>query len=175
MPKFPDHPLVVARERAGLSQSELARRAGVSRLTVAKIEGAVTRTLDADTATSLERNLRGSLMPALQVQGLQGAIDSWFARLKPRDHISAAARSILHLSPAGLTERFTSFHDWRSAIAPSTEFFAALIGVHRQTVEAYEKGIRVGGMSSKLASALLELGISSEYLTALRQLPPKGR
>lgn len=172
MPKFPDHPLVVARERAGLSQSELARRAGVSRLTVAKIEGAVTRTLDEGTAYQLEMNLRDVNVP---VGYLQTRIDRWFSHLKPRDHISAAARSILHLSPAGLTERFTSFHDWRSAIAPSTEFFAALIGVHRQTVEAYEKGIRVGGMSSKLASALLELGISSEYLTALRQLPPKGR
>lgn len=171
MPKFPDHPLVVARERAGLSQSELARRAGVSRLTVAKIEGAVTRTLDDSTATNLEAALNGGHVHP--TYALQGRIDAWFTRLRPRDHISAAARSILHLSPAGLTERFESFRDWRCAIAPSTEFFAALIGVHRQTVEAYEKGIRVNGMPSKLASALLELGISSEYLTALRQLPPK--
>lgn len=170
MPKFPDHPLVVARERAGLSQTELARRAGVSRLTVAKIEGAVTRTLDPDTAYRLESNLHDVNVP---VGYLQTRIDRWFAHLQPRDHISAAARSILHLTPEGLEERFGSFRAWRSAIAPSTEFFAALIGVHRNTVDGYEKGIRVGGMSSALASALLTLGITSDYLTVLRRLPPK--
>lgn len=169
MPKFPDHPLVAARERAGLTQSELAKRAGVSRQTVAKIEGAVTRTLDPATADYLERNVA----PGRYVLGwLQPQIDAWFEHLRPRDHISAAARSILHLSPAGLEERFASFRDWRSAIAPSTEFFAALVGVHRRTVEDYEKAIRVHGMSSTLAHGLLQLGISEEYLTTLRRLPP---
>lgn len=172
MPKFPDHPLVAARERAGLSQTELARRAGVSRLTVAKIEGAVTRTLDPGTASRLGQQLM-NLSPNAAAESLQLKIDAWFSHLQPRDHIPPAARSLLHLSPAGLEERFASFKDWRSAITPSAEFFAALIGVHRQTVDAYEKGIRVGGMSSNLASALLTLGITTEYLTVLRQLPPR--
>lgn len=171
MPKFPDHPLVAARERAGLTQSELAKRAGVSRQTVAKIEGAVTRTLDPDTASRLGQQLM-TLGPNAAAQSLQLKIDAWFEHLRPRDHISAAARSILHLSPAGLEERFASFRDWRSAIAPSTEFFAALVGVHRRTVEGYEKAIRVHGMSSTLAHGLLQLGISEEYLTTLRRLPP---
>lgn len=178
MPRFPDHPLVAARERAGLTQSELARRAGVSRATVAKIEGAVTRQLDDDTAQALEHVLRHSLDPSLQIEGLQIRIDRWFQNLRPRDHITPAAQSILHLTPAGLEERFDTFKQWRAAIAPSTEFFAALIGVHRRTVEDYERGVRVHGMSSTLAHGLLQLGISEEYLAVLRRLEhstPRGR
>jgi transcriptional regulator with XRE-family HTH domain len=166
MPKFPDHPLTVAREHAGLTQQELARRAGINRLTVAKIEGAATRSLSADTRVRLERELH---MPAGR---LQYAMDSWFAHLKPSDHLGTAVQSLLRLSPEGLTARFASFAAWRQAIAPSAEFFAALIGVHRATVTDYEKGIRTNGMSSNLASALLTLGITAEYLTALRRLPP---
>lgn len=174
MPRFPDHPLVAARERAGLTQTELARRAGVSRATVAKIEGAVTRQLDTSTQSEIERVL-WSYRPNY---GFQAAIDRWFQNLRPRDHITPAAQSILRLTPAGLEERFETFKQWRAAIAPSTEFFAALVGVHRRTVEDYEKGVRVHGMSSTLAHGLLQLGISEEYLTSLRRLEhstPRGR
>lgn len=175
MPRFPDHPLVAARERAGLTQVELARRAGVSRATVAKIEGAVTRQLDEATASQLEHAVA---LHSYSLGWLQKNIDRWFQNLQPRDHISPAARMILHLKPAGLEERFDSFKQWRYSIAPSTEFFAALIGVHRRTVEDYERGVRVHGMSSTLAHGLLQLGISEEYLTALRRLEhstPLGR
>lgn len=167
MAKFPDHPLVVARTRAGLSQSELARRAGLSRLTVSKIENAATRTLERETAVRLEGALGRSLDDLLQHQ-----INGWFAHLNPAHHLSAAQRSMLHLSPEGLAERFSSFRGWRQTIAPSVEFFTALIQVHRRTVEDYEKGIRVNGMPSTLAHGLLRLGISDEYLTMLRRLPP---
>lgn len=165
MPKFPDHPLAVARVRSGLSQAELAKRAGLSRLTVQKIEGAVTRTLDLETAAKLEHNLN-------MTANLQRRIDIWFRDLNPKHHLGPAQRSLLHLTPAGVTSRFSSFRAWRAAISPSLEFFAALIQVHRRTISDYEKGIRTNGMSSTLAHGLLGLGITDEYLLALRQLPP---
>lgn len=169
MPKFPDHPLAVARVRSGLSQAELAKRAGLSRLTVQKIEGAVTRTMDPETARSLEMWLSDT---GVQVGYLQRRIDRWFANLDPRWHLGPAQQSLLHLTPAGVTSRFSSFQRWRQAISPSMEFFAALIQVHRRTISDYEKGIRTNGMSSTLAHGLLGLGITDEYLLALRQLPP---
>ncbi len=166
MPKFPDHPLTVARVRSGLSQAELAKRAGLSRLTVQKIEAAVTRTLDPSTELQIEAPLN------MAAHTLQQQIDRWFRNLDPRHHLGPVPRSLLLLTPAGVTSRFSSFRAWRSAISPSTEFFAALIQVHRRTISEYEKGVRTSGMSSTLAHGLLGLGITDEYLLALRRLPP---
>ena len=48
-----------------------------------------------------------------------------------------------------------------------------MLGVNRQVIVGYERGIRVNGMPDPLTHALMTvLGVNADYLKVLQQLPP---
>lgn len=164
MAKKLDHPFRLARQRANVTQSDLARRIGVSRAAVTAIEEGRNRMPKPATIAA-----------AAQVFGttaddLGGSILSWLAsqediRLSPR------ARAVLGLPPASLNF-YGSFAAWRAEIVDTPNAFASLLRVNTDTVALYERGERVHGMSDRLAGALQKvLGVSPEYLAALQKLP----
>jgi transcriptional regulator with XRE-family HTH domain len=166
MPKQVSHPVVQSRILRGLSQTDVAERAFISRSSLIAIEEGRTRTLKKQTAIDLERVL---LMP---VGALQSAMDRWFAERNPRDGVTNAGRALLGATPSALAY-YETFRNWRKLIAPSVTAFASLIGVNRALVDGYEKGIRDNGMSVTLMHHIqTALQLSPEYVRALSELEP---
>lgn len=167
MPKILDHPLTLARERAGIGQRELAQLVGRDRSTIAAIEEARTQTPDGVTVQKIEEALR--LAPGQ----LASQIALWRTqRAAQGPQLSPQARVVLEQSPFWVSEQ-RSFRSWREKISPSPTAFSSMLGVNRALVANYERGIRVDGMPAGLAHALMTvLGIDNDYLVALKRLPP---
>lgn len=165
MPKHPDHPVLLLRVRRGFSRVELAEKAGVTRASIAQIEDGRVQSPKPSTLTRIAIAL--NIRPAQ----LENLLATWQGRQSPIARLDNRGRAILNLTPAGV-RNFSSFEAWRRNLAPNPTAFASLLGTNRETVAGYEHGVRVNGMPTTLATALLRLGISDEYLTALRSLPP---
>lgn len=165
MPKRDDHPLRLARLRAGVSVQTLALRTGVARSTINAIEDGRTKQPGAPVLAELDNALslpNGSLAIALE---LYGQAD------KPA-LLTLKQRAVLGLTPEQV-RRYPSFQAWRKDLAPSTTWFASMVGLPRSTVHNYEKGVRVKGMPDTLASAIIRtFGVSNDYLIALQSLEP---
>lgn len=167
MPRHEDHPVVVARLRAGVSRTALAREIGVDRSTIAAIEEGRTKTLSLDTATRIDRALR------LQPGTIAASMAVWHAQPGLSSRLSLQARAVLNRPAASVGATYSSFEAWRSVIAATPTAFASLLGVNVATVSRYERGVRRNGMPDTLASALMQrLDLSPQYVQALRGLPP---
>ena len=167
MPRIEDHPVVLARLRAGVSRSALAEQLGVTRSTIAAIEEGRTQSPTEQTLLHIDRALR------LRPGTLATAMASWRAERDGRAvKLTLEARAILSRS-ASEVARYPSFAAWRAKIAPTRTAFASLLGLNHSTLYRYEEGSRVNGMPDTIAHALLaRLEISPEYLMALKKLPP---
>lgn len=165
--KFPNHPLTLARERAGIGQRALAEAINCHRSTLAAIEEARTVTPDPDTLRDIEVALK------LPLDSLQESIARWRAEQRERGPLlTPTARAVLQATPHWVSQQ-GSFDRWRVNLAPSVTAFASMLGVNRAVVAQYEQGIRTNGMPQTLSHALLTvLGISNDYLVALKGLPP---
>lgn len=166
MPSFDDNPLRLARLRAGVPLTQLAKDVGASRSTLNAIEEGRTkhpaRELLNAIDTRLERD-RGLLYHQLT---------QWHNARDPRDNLSLRARAVLEQKPSEVA-KYRSFVHWRQEFASSPTAFASLLGVDRAKVADYENGIRVNGMPQTLSSALLgKLRISDAYLLELQRLEP---
>lgn len=162
-----DHPLRLARLRAGLGQRELAERVGMNRSSISAIEEGRTNTPTDESASHIEGVL------SLPAGTLNRSIREWAAKRKARGvAVTPHARAVLKMDPAELPV-FRSFVHWRQQISPSATAFASLLGVNRAVVTRYEEGIRQRGMPDTLSHALLSvLHITNDYLLALQRLEP---
>lgn len=166
MPRKLDHPLRLARIRAGVSQSALARDIGVNRSAVTAIEEGRVRMPKPETRNAIEQRL------GLKTGQLRSELLEWSAR-QENVALSTRARAVLALSPTHVLA-YTSFTAWRSQLVESPTGFASLLRVNSDVVTRYEGGRNKGGMSDRLAGAIVNvLGVSDEYLGALQQLPVK--
>lgn len=162
-----DNPLRLARLKAGLTQTELARRAGIHRASLVAIEEGRTRNPAPATLGALSRHL------ATSDTQLQHELSLWLARQAPSwDH---RQRALLGQSAAAITTTYPSFAAWRQDLGLPVHRFAATIGVSRSTVLEFEAGLRVGGMPDTMISGLLRLGMPTDAVLALAALPPSDR
>ena len=167
MPRIEDHPLVLARLRAGVSRVDLAGMLGVNRSTIAAIEEGRTQAPSEATLLHLDRALH------LRPGTLTSEMSRWHA--ERNGHVvklTLEARAILSRGPEEV-RRYVSFRAWREKIAPTSAAFASLLGMNHTTVSRYENGVRVNGMPDSLAHALMsKLEMGPDYMVALKKLPP---
>ena len=167
MPRHEDHPVVIARLRAGVSCSALAREVGVDRSTIAAIEEGRTRSLSLDTALRIDRALK------LRPGTISDEMGRWHADPRSSPRLTLEARAVLNMQAQNVGHLYANFKAWRLKIAPTPTAFASLLGVNAATVQRYENGIRQSGMPDTLASALMvKLDLTPQYVQALRVLPP---
>lgn len=162
MPIVQDHPLRLRRLRMGVSQNELARRAGVSRSIIAQIEeGRVTTPND----KVLEAVSVHSQIPIAQ---LREEVRKWHERqVKPPSKRAEFALSM----PASYVQKYASYEQWRADIAANPTQLATLLRVSRNTITAYEQG-RTRSMPKSMVNALYNrLGLNDEYVAAVVALP----
>ena len=164
MPRKLDHPIRLARIRAGVSQSALARDIGVNRSAVTAIEEGRVRMPRPETRNAIEQRL------GLKTGQLRSDLLEWGAR-QDNVALSTRARAVLALEPRHIGA-YASFSSWRSQIVESPTAFASLLRVNADVVARYEAGRNKGGMSDRLAGAIVAvLGVSDEYLGAVQKLP----
>lgn len=163
MPKH-DNPLRMARLAASLTQTELARRAGIGRAALVAIEEGRTRHPSPQTFAGLSRAL------AMSESQLEHDLSTWLAAQAPNwDHRQQA---LLGQSARAIAEHYRSFAGWRDDLGLSQPRFAGVAGISRSTVLEYEAGLRSSGMPDALMSALLRLGLTADAVLALAALPP---
>lgn len=161
-----DNPLKWARVRAGLSVKALAERTGVNRSTLAAIEDGRTK----QPARAMLWKLDNAL--GLPTGSLEGQLQRWHSERTPLQQLDARQRAILADTPANVA-KYRSFVHWRREFASTPTAFAALIGVDRAKVAAYENGVRVHGMPDTLAAALINaFNLSDPYMVELAKLEP---
>lgn len=168
MPRIDDHPLRLARMRAGMPQSKLAAAANVNRSTISAIEENRVTAPTSETMRSIESVL------GLTPTSLEQELTRWQLSQHARGPIlNPKARILLEQTPTMIAAMFPTWVSWRLVFSPSPTHFASLLGLNRQVVAGYERGIRVQGMPDPLTHALLTvLGVSPDYLKVLQQLPP---
>jgi len=162
-----DNPLRLRRLAAGLSQAELARRAGIHRSSLVFIEEGQTRHPSLDTLGKLSVHLQ---VPAT---ALQGELALWLSKQGAVwDH---KQRAILAQPAATITATYPSFVAWRKDLGLPTHRLAQMLGVSRSTVLEYESGLRVSGMPDSMWSGLMRIGLRSDQVAALAELEPFDR
>lgn len=162
-----DNPLRLRRLAAGLSQTELARRAGIHRSSLVFIEEGQTRQPSQDTLDKLSVHLQ------VPQTTLRTELEVWLSKQGPVwDHKQQA---VLHQSATAIREHYPSFVAWRRDLGLPTHRLAAVLGVSRSTVLEYESGQRVGGMPDSMLSGLMRIGLTAEQALALGELEPYDR
>lgn len=166
MPSFDDNPLRLARLRAGVPLTQLAKNVGASRSTLNAIEEGRTKHPANVLCDRIDLQLHRPTAT------LSSELDAWHRNRDPRDALGLRARAVLQQAPSEVA-KYRSFVHWRQEFASSPTAFASLLGVDRAKVADYENGIRVNGMPQTLSSALLvKLRISDAYLLELQRLEP---
>lgn len=162
MPIVQDHPLRLRRLRMGVSQGELARRAGVSRSVIAQIEEGRVRHPN---HRIIEAVSIYTQTPVLQIEE---EIDKWHARMvKPQTKRAEYALAM----PAEYVAKYASYDQWRRDIADNPTQLATLLRVSRNTITAYEEG-RTRTMPKSMVTALYNrLGLNDDYVAAVIALP----
>lgn len=164
MARIADHPLRIARLKAGLSQLELAKRAGVQRSAVSAIEDGRTRKPTERLIATLANNL------SMDSAELESEIQEWLTKpLSPA--LKPAAENLMLIPPYTLPQYYKTFQQWRAEIAPTQTAFASMLRMNPAIVRDYENG-KLQRMPDGLSAKLMEaFNIDPEYLVALEGLP----
>lgn len=159
-----DNPIRLRRLEAGLSQTELARRAELQRSSLVAIEEGQIQHPKSEVLDRLGLHLG-------QVPGsvLRTELDAWLAVQAPR--WSIAQRAVLDQPASEIARVYPSFRAWRQHLDVSIPRLAGAMKVSRSALYEYESGLRVGGMSDTLLSGLLRLGLPRDTVLALAELP----
>lgn len=167
MARIADHPLRIARLRAGISQEGLAKRAGVQRSAISAIE-------DGRTKKPTDR-LIAAIAPLVSMSAdeLGQEIQDWLD--KPIDApLKPAAINLLSIPPYVLGQYYTSFRAWREEIAPSPTALASMLRINPASIRDYENGkmqTLPDTISRQMLKAFEKHGFTPEYLAALESLP----
>lgn len=164
MARISDHPIRLARITAGLSQNQLATRAGVHRSALTAIEDGRTR--------RPSKVLLGTLASILDVPQahLEGEIEKWLANPQ-LTNLSPAAKNLLEVPPYVLSQYYPSFALWRMELAKTPTAFASMLRINPATVRDYESGKTLTMPDVMSGKLLTVVGVSPEYLVELEGLP----
>lgn len=167
MARIADHPLRIARLRAGISQEQLAKRAGVQRSAVSAIEDGRTK----KPTTRLIEKI--STILDLADNELEQEIQAWLdkpitAPLRP------SAMNLMVIPPYLLGQYYKSFQAWRLEIAPTATALASMLRINPATIRDYESGKLLAlpdSLARQMLRAFEQHGFTPEYLVALEGLP----
>lgn len=164
MARITDHPIRLARLKAGLSQQKLADRAGIQRSALTAIEDGRTKR-----PTGKLIGVLAAIFDTPPAE-LEQEIEAWLSKpLSPS--LRPSAQNLLTIPPYVLSQYYKSFAQWRSEIAPTQTAFASMLRLNPAIVRDYENGKYLkmpDGLSGKMMNAF---GIDGEYLVALEGLP----
>lgn len=160
MPSIPNHPVRLLRARAGMTQGELAKEAGVTRPAIAAIEEGRVKKPGQPIIHAL--SVRTGVTPEV----IERELEQW-RTASPT--LSRRATNTLALPPE-ILRQYSSFAQWREDIAPTITAFASLAKTPRASVARYEKG-ELAQMPSSLINALYSLGASDVYISELMNVP----
>lgn len=164
MARISDHPIRLARLKAGLSQSALAQLAGVERSALTALEDGRTRRASKGILEALAARLD---IPATLIS--EEVEQWWDTPISPV--LTPAAKNLLLIPPYTLSQYYRTFSDWRAEFAKTQTGFASMLRLNPAIVRDYESGklqLMPDGLSGKLMQAF---NIDGEYLVALEGLP----
>lgn len=161
MPAADDHPMRLRRIRAGITQTDLAKRAGVTRAVVSQIEEARVKRPNLKVVQALAVHMNTTPETIFE------EVEQW-RTLPAQQQLSERAIQALQLPPSWVS-KYDSFLSWRRDIAPNPTAFASLLKLPRRTIVRYEEG--EVAMPKPLMQGLSGvLGLSSAYIEELRKL-----
>lgn len=167
MARISNHPIRLARLQLGLSQVELAKRAGVNRAAVTAIEDGRTKT-PSDAILEPLANGLGITIEELKEQSLA------FARAPLEVEAPPAVANLMLIPPYTLGQYYKSFKQWRIDVAKTPTALASMLRVNPAVVARYEAGEMSAFpeiLSRKLLEAFKPYGMSVDYVVELEKLP----
>lgn len=165
--RISNHPIRLARLQLGLSQVELAKRAGVNRAAVTAIEDGRTKT-PSDAILEPLANGLGITIEELKEQSLA------FARAPLEVEAPPAVANLMLIPPYTLGQYYKSFKQWRIDVAKTPTALASMLRVNPAVVARYEAGEMSAFpeiLSRKLLEAFKPYGMSVDYVVELEKLP----
>jgi len=166
-----DHPLRIARIRAGLSAEALAERAGVTRGTVNAIEqGRIKAPRPSYFEVLGKANRLDPNMLRAYYRGWRLAFEKQSDQMpeQVQAQLSPRARAVLALTPEQVL-RYPSFKAWRRDVYPSVAGFASMLMLSATSLRRFEEGDI--SMPKPLISGIQKgLRLGDEYMEALRVL-----
>lgn len=165
MPTVDNHPIRLARLRAGLTQGQLAFEAGVNRSAICQIEEGRTKRINARVLEVLGEYI------GERPDSLNDRYERW--RGLPGAHrLDARARNALQL-PTDFLKQYKSFRHWRGDIAPSATALASMLKVNRTQLVKFEDG-EIPMPKTVYAALAREFDLTDEYLNALMELDDRA-
>jgi|TARA_B110000971_G_scaffold80224_1_gene82356 transcriptional regulator with XRE-family HTH domain len=165
--RIADHPMRLARLQLGISQIELAKRAGVNRAAVTAIEDGRTKNPNEAILVPLALGLGGS------VEELRNKCVA-FASQPLEVDASPAVANLMLIPPYTLAQYYSSFKQWRLEIARTPTALASMLRVNPAVISRYEAGQLTGFpeiLTRKLLEAFKSYGMTAEYVVELEKLP----
>lgn len=167
MARIIDHPVRLARLQLGLSQKELASRAGVNRAAITAIEDGRTRK-PAEKIIAVLANGTGTSTADLYEQ-----IDDYISKPLTVD-AKPAVQNLMLIPPYTLNQYYKSFKQWRLELARTPTALASTLHINPAVISRYEDGLLQGFpelLSRKLVEAYAPYGMTPEYVVELEKLP----
>jgi transcriptional regulator with XRE-family HTH domain len=168
---FADHPLRVARVRAGLTVQQLADLSGVSRGTINALEKGRIKVPRQEIVDVLATRNR------VRPEWLRERCDNWTYKHQVgteenlrtlAESLSGKARAVLSMHP-DMINRYSSFAQWRRDIEPQAGRFASLLGLSTSTLRRFER-FEIP-MPKPLEKALAQgLKVQPDYMEALKRI-----
>lgn len=167
MARINNHPIRLARLQLGISQVELAKRAGVNRAAVTAIEDGRTKTPSDAVLTPLANGL-GTTVEELREECAA------FATAPLEVNAPPAVANLMVIPPYTLSQYYPNFKAWRREIAKTPTALASMLRVNPAVVSRYEDGKMTGfpeALSRKLLEAFKPYGMTTDYIVELEKLP----
>lgn len=162
-----NHPVRLARLQLGISQVELAKRAGVNRAAVTAIEDGRTKVPSDAILAPLALGL-GTEVSILK-ENCKKFIES------PLEiDVPPAVANLMIIPPYTLGQYYPNFKAWRKEIAKTPTALASMLRVNPAVVSRYEDGKMQSfpeALSRKLLEAFKDHGMTPEYVIELEKLP----
>lgn len=167
MARIADHPVRLARLQLGLSQVELAGRAGVNRAAITAIEDGRTKRPDERILAVLAAGV------GVPVGELSDRVASYVGQPVVVD-VKPAVANLMLIPPYTLGQYYKSFRQWRLEVARTPTALASLLRVNPAVISRYESGLLSSFpelLSRRLLEAFGPFGMTAEYVVELEKLP----
>jgi transcriptional regulator with XRE-family HTH domain len=167
MARIIDHPVRLARLQLGLSQKDLASRAGVNRAAITAIE-------DGRTKKPAEK------IVAVLANGLGTSATELFEKIESyvsqplQVEAKPAVQNLMLIPPYTLNQYYKSFKQWRSELARTPTALASALHMNPAIISRYEDGLLQSfpeTLARKLVEAYGPYGMTPEYVVELEKLP----
>mgnify|MGYP003669500339 FL=1 len=165
--RIADHPVRLARLQLGISQVDLAKRAGVNRAAVTAIEDGRTKT-PSDIILAPLANGLGTTIEELKQDCIKFVSSPLEVDAPP------AVANLMLIPPYTLSQYYKSFKQWRSEISRTPTALASMLRINPAIVSRYESGDMQAfpeSLSRKLLEAFKPYGMTAEYVVELEKLP----